>query len=117
MRSALGLRPGACAVITNGRLLELPAPAESTAGASAAAGGASAAADAAGSEEHSLEPHDFELLELYASQHQYSVQVAGLVRAAQQAGALAGADASAVAAAVSSALAAATPEDVRRAGG
>lgn len=105
-------------MITNGRLLELPAPSAATAGASAAAGGAAAAAaDATGSEEHSLEPHDFELLELYASQHQYSVQVAGLVRAAQQAGALAGADASAVAAAVSSALAAATPEDVRRAGG
>lgn len=110
VRSALGLGPGACAVVTNGRLLELPpAPTSS----SAAAGAASTAAAASAEEEHSLEPHDFELLELYATQHQYSEQVATLVRDAHQAGALAGADASAVAAVVSSALAAATPEEVR----
>lgn len=110
VRSALGLGPGACAVVTNGRLLELPpAPTSS----SAAAGPASTAAAASAEEEHSLEPHDFELLELYAAQHQYSEQVATLVRDAHQAGALAGADASAVAAMVSSALAAATPEEVR----
>lgn len=105
MRRALGLPAGVSAVVTNGRVVELPAPAAGGTDAAAAAG------DADG-ELHSLEPHDFELLELYAQRNQFSLQVAGLVQDAQRAGALAGADASAVAAAVSSSLAAFQPDDV-----
>lgn len=81
VRSALGLGPGACAVVTNGRIVELPAPAAGGTGEPAAGAGA---AGTAAAEDHSLEPHDFELLELYATQHQFSEQVAALVREAQQ---------------------------------
>ena len=101
VRRGLGLAAGANAVVSNGRVVELPLEA----GGGDDEGGA--AADAA------LSTQDFELLELFAQRNQYSGQVAQLVRVAQQAGALGGADPSAVAAVVSSALAAGKPEEVR----
>ena len=100
VRRGLGLAAGANAVVSNGRVVELPSE----------AGGDdedAAPGDAA------LSTQDFELLELFAQRNQYSTQVAQLVRAAQEAGALGGADPSAVAAVVSSALAAGKPEEVR----
>lgn len=106
-RAALGLPAGACAVVTNGRVVELPAERRQ-------AGCQGGAADVA--ESHSLKPHDFELLELYAQRNQFSLQAAELVAAAAGADALGGTDASALAAAVSSALAAGMPEEVRGAG-
>ncbi|KAL4422940.1 hypothetical protein ABPG75_009137 [Micractinium tetrahymenae] len=107
-RSALGLPSGANAVVSNGRVVELPAEGEAEPQADGSAD--LAAASSAGAAD--LEPADFELLELYAQRNQYSQEVAQLVRQAAQAGALAGADASAVAAAVSSALAASKPDDI-----
>lgn len=91
-RSALGLSPRSNAVVTNGRVIELP--------------------EASPDGHPDLEPRDFELLELYAQKNQYSEQVAALVRAAAQAGVLRGTDPSAVAASVSSALAAAKLEEL-----
>ncbi|EFN52002.1 hypothetical protein CHLNCDRAFT_59065 [Chlorella variabilis] len=99
VRRALGLGAGANAVVSNGRVVELPAEPPS--------GGDDAAGSGA-----EFEPHDFELLELYAQRNQYSERMAELVRSASQFGALRGVDLSAAAAVVSSALAAAKPEEV-----
>ncbi|KAL4857496.1 UDP-glucose:glycoprotein glucosyltransferase [Chlorella vulgaris] len=124
VRQALGLGPGAHAVVSNGRLVELPAgpaaaaqPSRSQGGAALptangdnAAGAADAAAD--------FETQDFELLELYAARNQYSERVAALVRAAAAEATASGdgagplGDPSAVAAAVSSCLTAAKPAEV-----
>lgn len=77
VRRALGLGAGASAVVTNGRAVELPLPA----GTSASEAGAASLAEA----HHAFEAFDFELLELFAQRNQYSGQAAALVRAAQQA--------------------------------
>jgi hypothetical protein len=69
-RRGLGLDPGACAVVTNGRVVELP-------GARPSSGDPAESAEPA----EVLEPHDFELLELQAQRGQYSAQVAELVAA------------------------------------
>lgn len=104
-RGALGLGAGVSAVVTNGRLVELPLP---------VAAATTEAAETASAEAASLEPSDFELLEVLASRDQYSARAAALVRDAQTAGGALSksADPSAVVAAISSALAAARPEDL-----
>ena len=71
VRRALGLGAGANAVVSNGRVVELPAEPPS--------GGDDAAGSGA-----EFEPHDFELLELYAQRNQYSERMAELVRSASQ---------------------------------
>lgn len=71
VRSALGLPRHANAVVTNGRVVELPGDA-SSAGADASSAGAE------------LEPADFELLELYAQRNQFCREVAQLVGRASQ---------------------------------
>lgn len=71
VRSTLGLPRGANAVVTNGRVVELPGEGEEGQGPGAG-------------EDGDLEPADFELLELFAQQNQYSRQVAQLVRQAVQ---------------------------------
>ncbi|KAI3430615.1 hypothetical protein D9Q98_005207 [Chlorella vulgaris] len=124
VRRALGLGPGAHAVVSNGRLVELPAGPAAAAQPSRPQGGAAlptatgdnaaGAADAAAD----FETQDFELLELYAARNQYSERVAALVRAAAAEATASGGgadplgDPSAVAAAVSSCLTAAKPAEV-----
>jgi hypothetical protein len=99
VRAGLRLGPGANAVVSNGRLLELP--------------GGEGEGEGEGGAAPELEPHDFELLELFAQRNQFSGRALELVRGAVQGGAaLPGADPSAVVAAVSSALAAAKPVEV-----
>lgn len=74
VRSALGLPRHVSAVVTNGRVVELPGEGEGSP--------ADAVASSAGAAD--LEPADFELLELYSQRNQYSGEVAQLVREAAQ---------------------------------
>ena len=89
VRSELGMSAGANAVVTSGRVVELPASAEDE-----------------------LTTQDFDLLELFAQRNQYSAGVAALVAAAAKESGLSPHDPSSLVAAVSSILAAGKPEDL-----